>query len=152
MILSYKIKKCLRKEPHMCGPQILQYTLSNLFDSIIGSNFAFTFINFWRVDQKLIYDQNETKEFSQRLPWIDEFLIWIWFESPLPRNNHRSCSVRKGVLRNFAKFTGKYLCQSLSLNKVAGQACNFIKKETLARVFSCECCEISNNTFFTKHL
>ena len=23
------------------------------------------------------------------------------------------CSVRKGVLRNFAKFTGKYLCQSL---------------------------------------
>ena len=142
----------LRKEPHMCGPQILQYTLSNLFDSIIGSNFAFTFINFWRVDQKLIHDQNETKEFSQRLPWIDEFLIWIWFESPLLRNNHRSCSVRKSVLRNFAKFTGKYLCQSLSLNKVAGQACNFIKKETLARVFSCECCEISNNTFFTKHL
>ena len=143
----------LRKEPHMCGPQILKYTLSNLFDSIIsGSNFAFTFINFWRVDQKLIYDQNETNKFSQRLPWIDEFLTWIWFESPLLRNNHRSCSVRKGVLRNFAKFTGKYLCQSLPLNKVAGQACNFIKKEILARVFSCECCEISNNTFFTEHL
>ena len=120
MILSDKIKKCLRKEPHMCGPQILQYTLSNLFDSIIsGSNFAFTFINFWRVDQKLIHDQNETKEFSQRLPWIDEFLIWIWFESPLLRNNHRSCSVRKSVLRNFAKFTGKYLCQVLFYNKVA---------------------------------
>ena len=31
-----------------------------------------------------------------------------------------SCSVRKGVLRNFAKFTGKHLCQSLFLNKVAG--------------------------------
>ena len=27
------------------------------------------------------------------------------------------CSVRKGVLRNFAKFTGKYLCQSLFFNK-----------------------------------
>ena len=27
---------------------------------------------------------------------------------------------KKGVLRNFAKFTGKYLCQSLVLNKVAG--------------------------------
>ena len=26
---------------------------------------------------------------------------------------------RKGVLRNFAKFTGKYLCQSLLFNKVA---------------------------------
>ena len=30
------------------------------------------------------------------------------------------CSVRKGVLRNFAKFTGKHLCQSLSFNKVIG--------------------------------
>ena len=27
---------------------------------------------------------------------------------------------RKGVLRNFAKFTGKHLCQSLFFNKVAG--------------------------------
>ena len=27
---------------------------------------------------------------------------------------------KKGVLRNFAKFTGKHLCQSLFLNKVAG--------------------------------
>ena len=27
---------------------------------------------------------------------------------------------KKGVLRNFAKFTGKYLCQSLFFNKVAG--------------------------------
>ena len=27
------------------------------------------------------------------------------------------------------------------------QACNFIKKETLAQVFSCKFCEISKNTF-----
>ena len=31
-------------------------------------------------------------------------------------------------------------------------AWNFIKKETLAQVFSCEFCEISKNTFFTEHL
>ena len=30
------------------------------------------------------------------------------------------CSVRKGVLRNFAKFTGKHLCQSRFFNKVVG--------------------------------
>ena len=28
------------------------------------------------------------------------------------------------------------------------EACNFIEKETLAWVFSCEFCEISKNTFF----
>ena len=32
------------------------------------------------------------------------------------------------------------------------KACNFIEKETLAQVFSCELCEISKNTFFTEHL
>ena len=36
------------------------------------------------------------------------------------RSSHRRCSVRKGVFRNFAKFTGKHLCQSLFFNKVAG--------------------------------
>ena len=45
-----------------------------------------------------------------------------------------------GVLRNFAKFTGKHLCQSLFFNKVTAQ------------VFSCEFCEISENTFFKEHL
>ena len=29
---------------------------------------------------------------------------------------------------------------------------NFIKKETLAQVFSCEFCEIFKNTFFAEHL
>ena len=54
--------------------------------------------------------------------------------------------MKKGVLRNFAKFTGKHQCQSLA------EACNFIKKETLAQVFSCEIWEISKSIFFTEHL
>ena len=29
---------------------------------------------------------------------------------------------------------------------------NFVKKEALAQVFSCEFCEISKNIFFTEHL
>ena len=43
--------------------------------------------------------------------------------------------------------------QSLFFNKVAGlETCNFIKRETLAQVFSCEYCGISKNTFFIEHL
>ena len=37
------------------------------------------------------------------------------------------------------------------LIKLQSSACNFIKKETLAQVFSCEFCEISQNNFFTEH-
>ena len=36
------------------------------------------------------------------------------------RSSHQRCSVKKGVLRNFAKFTGKHLYQSLFFNKIAG--------------------------------
>ena len=32
------------------------------------------------------------------------------------------------------------------------QACNFIKKETLAQVFFCTFCKSFKNTFFTEHL
>ena len=65
----------------------------------------------------------------------------------------RRCSVRKGVLRNFTKFTGKHLRQDPFVNKVtSASASNFIKKETLAQVFSREFCEISKDTFFTEHL
>ena len=41
------------------------------------------------------------------------------------------CSVKKGDLRNFAKFTGKHLCHSLFFNKVIlPEACNFNKKDS----------------------
>ena len=55
---------------------------------------------------------------------------------------------RKGVFRNFPKFTGKHLYQRLFFNKVAGLTCKFIKKESLAQVFSSEFCEIYKNNFY----
>ena len=57
--------------------------------------------------------------------------------------SHQRCFVQKGVLRNFLKFTGKHLCQSLFFNKV--------KKEALAQVFSCKFCKTSKNIFSTEH-
>ena len=53
------------------------------------------------------------------------------------RSSHLEVFCEKGVLENLAKFTGKELRQSLF----------FIKKKTLAQVFSFEFCEISKSTF-----
>ena len=56
------------------------------------------------------------------------------------------CSVKKmflEILQNLQENT----CASLFLIKLQIEACNFIKKETLAQVFSCEFCEISKNAF-----
>ena len=51
----------------------------------------------------------------------------------LDRSSHRRCSVRKDVLRNFAKFTGKHLCQGLLMS--GPKACSFIKKRLWHRCF-----------------
>ena len=51
------------------------------------------------------------------------------------RSSHHKCSMWKGVLRNFTKFTGKHLCQSLFLIKLQASACNFIKKRLWHRCF-----------------
>ena len=67
--------------------------------------------------------------------------------------SHRRCSIKKSALKNFAKLTGKHLCLRLSFNKVAGlRSATLFKKETPTLTFSCEFCEIFNNTFLTEHL
>ena len=66
--------------------------------------------------------------------------------------------MKKGVLRNFSKFTGKNLCHGLFFNKFATLLKTLLKnmqlyyKSDLAQVFSCEFYEISKNVFFTEHL
>ena len=46
--------------------------------------------------------------------------VQFTFAKITDRSSHQRCSIKKGVLRNFAKFTGKHLYQSLFFNKAAG--------------------------------
>ena len=64
------------------------------------------------------------------------------------RSSRAEVFCKKGVLKNFTKFTGKNQCQSLFFIKLQPEACNFIKKETLAHVCSCEFCKIFKNIYF----
>ena len=54
-------------------------------------------------------------------------------------SSYQKCSITK---RNFAKFTGKHLCQSLFFNKVANLRTYEISKNTLYRspLDDCFCC------------
>ena len=69
---------------------------------------------------------------------------------------HASEAATRGVLLKklfleISKNSQENTCARVSF-LIKLQACNFIKKETLAQVFSYEFCEISKNTFFTEHL
>ena len=55
----------------------------------------------------------------------------------------------KKVFKGFTKVARKHRCQSLFFKKSCRPpACSFINKEVLGLVFSCDFCEIFQNTFF----
>ena len=56
------------------------------------------------------------------------------------------------ISQNSQEHTGARVFFLTKLQVAGLEACNFIKKGTLAQVFSCGFCEISKNTFFTEHL
>ena len=56
------------------------------------------------------------------------FIFFVFCILSKNGSSHLKCSVKKGVLRNFEKFTGKHLCQSLLFNKVAGFSFSLLKK------------------------
>ena len=49
------------------------------------------------------------------------------------KNPSRRCSLKKGVIRNFTKFTRKHLCQSLFFNKVVGLSTAFVYTAVFAQ-------------------
>ena len=67
-------------------------------------------------------------------------------------NSHGKCSMKKAVLKNSEKFTGKHQYQSLFSNKVEGLRPATLLKKSLWHRCSCEFCEIWKSTFFTEHL
>ena len=67
-----------------------------------------------------------------------------------PEAAPRRCSVKKVFLEN-SQNSQQNTCARVSfLIKLQPYACNFIKKETLAQVFSCQFYEISKNTLCYK--
>ena len=69
----------------------------------------------------------------KKSPKSDE---WLQNKCSFIRSSHRRCFVKKGVSKKFVKFTGKHLCWSLFLNKVAGlKSATLLKRDPNTGVF-----------------
>ena len=77
---------------------------------------------------------------SQRY-WVSSYFChWLFYLAMILKG-----FIEKNITLNVVAWKlGVIMCDAL--------ACNFIKKETLAQVLSCEFCKISKNTFFTEHV
>ena len=102
-----------------------------MWKRLLRSAFNKSNIEPWYTSKEL----NGTKVIlSKQVSFIDFYIL---------RSSHHRCSLKKRVLRNFAKFTGKHLCQSLFFNKVAAIQSLFLpgpatlwKKRLCRRCFS----------------
>ena len=71
----------------------------------------------------------------------------------MERSSRQEVFCKKGVLRNFTKFTGKHLCQSLFFNKVAGLGpATLLKKRLWHRCFPVNFVKFLRTPFLTEHL
>ena len=78
----------------------------------------------------------ESDSFRQKKRHVQKARIFSKTFRFIERNSHQRCSMKKGVLRNFTKFTGKHLCQSLFFNKVADlRLATFLKRGSGIGVF-----------------
>ena len=69
------------------------------------------------------------------------------------RSSHWSFSAKKKVFLKVSQNSQEKTCARVSfLITLQSSTCNFIKKETMAQVLSCEFCEIFENTYFIEHL
>ena len=69
------------------------------------------------------------------------------------RSSHQRCSLRKVSRGNFAKFAGKYLCQGLFFNKVAGlKPATLLKKRFWHRCFPVNFVKFRRTPFYKEHL
>ena len=85
----------------------------------------------------LLHEQGKVKKFKNEK------------SNTITRNSRPEVFCKKGVLKNFVKFTEKHLCQSLFFNTVADlRPATLLQKRPWHRCFSFEFCQISNNTFF----
>ena len=91
--------------------------------------------------------------FSAHFPFIFggsfdlHLLPYIFFLTRSQEAVAQTRSVKKMFLE-ISQNSQENTCAKVYFLIIANVACNFIKKETLAQVFSCEFCEIYKNTFF----
>ena len=85
--------------------------------------------------------------------WIVEVLPYLWRIKTFFRNSCPEVFCKKGVLKNFAKLTGKHQCQSLFLNKVAGlRPATILKRRLWHTFFRVNFAKFPRTSFFTEHL
>ena len=152
--MNWQVQKWAFLLDFLCRIRVLACSCSGLFNfhllfapgnclEIVSQirDFRGDCLNFWLFIKKKM----QAKE-NERVIWF-----WIFTRKCYYRSSHPEVLCKEGVLKNFTKFTGKHLCQSLFSNK-ATSLLQLYQKVALAQVIFCEFWKILRTPFFTEHL
>ena len=123
-LMTSEICKCkILKFDFLENEKSFRSELENIFPNLTSAFFRLKKQNSTRVDDTNFLKNYLEKTAPQQKCFnrMPKAKVNLHFERLIDRSSRRKCSVRKGVLSNFTKFTGKHLCQSLFFNKVAPQ-------------------------------
>ena len=98
-----------------------------------------------------LYSQKQKQTFSKTnlLITSTELIAKKWMN----RSSRLEVFCKKCVLRNFTKFTGKHLCQSLFFNKLTGlRTTTLLKKRLWHRCFPVNFAKFLRTPFLAEHL
>ena len=101
-------------------------------------------------NSKITFFPSKTLGISKKCVILHSLKFCVTFSSEA---DVQRCSVKKGVLRNFTKFTGKHLCQSPFFNKVADLRPEILLEKRLwHRCFSVNFAKFLRTSFLIEHL
>ena len=99
--------------------QVLIFSYMDSFEQLPVAKNSIDEINLQKLYDKIEISVRNFNSLGVRLPeelrsyLIRKFKNNLWNIDDLSRSSHPEVFCKKRVLRNFTKFTGKYLCQSL---------------------------------------
>ena len=108
------------------------------FYRLIHANYVFP--HFWKNENN---SSNKNLHYYLKILFCRMLIILLQLSN---QSSHQRCSVKKGVFRNFTKFTGKHLCLSLFFNKVAGH--RLVHSENYLSRLQNRCFPVKKNCFF----
>ena len=113
------------------------------------TTFSPVFFNKLKSWQSHTSSANKRSGHATQIECLLDVHLMLWTLYHLSDAVIRVCSSKQVFLGNFAKFTGKHLCQSLFLNKVAGlKLATILKKRLWNSCFPVNFGRIFKTTFF----
>ena len=137
-----------------CGDRVFVFLTQYFINPFLRSVFFWSLCKHQKTKGFLMFSGGLKGSLGNKsVKWQKPALYFTSLHCPVSRSSRPKVFCKEGVLRNFAKFIGKHLCQGLFYNKVTGpRRATLLKKRLLHRYFPVEFSKFLRIPFLKKHL